>query len=202
MTHTPSLGDHARVLADTIRCPESLVTRWAHRLQTPEAPPSPLIFPLLLAMAIVGVAIYGVVMHVHGGAGAMAYGALALPGAAGLAWSLSLPSLYIIKRIGGSTMDHSTLTLVALTTVCFGSLAMLASVPVTLFFYIALPYEGVRIAANLVVFCGVGACMGDVLMRTLRAVEPHKTQIYPVLWLGLLSLLGAELMWLLGVFDL
>lgn len=202
MTTHSSWISNVKEVGQSIRRPEALAKRWNNRVELPEHAPDLKVFGVLLATAVVGVALYGMIMHIHHGPGEMVQNALLLPMAAGGAWSIALPSLYIIKRLFGSELDYTTLLLVALITVSFGSMAMLASAPVTLFFELALPYTPVRVGVNLLVFGGVGFCMGDVLMRTVRVVEPDKTQVYPILWLGLLTLLGAQLMWLFGVFDL
>lgn len=202
MTPDISWTENIKEVGLSIRHPELLAKRWSDRGIAPDQAPHVKVFGVLLAAAILGVAIYGLVMQMHHGPARMMQSALLLPMAAGGAWSIALPSLYIIKRLFGSELDHTTLLLVALITVSFGSMAMLASVPVTLFFELALPYTIVRIGVHALVFTGVGFCMGDVLMRTIRVVEPDKTQLYPMLWLGLLSLLGAQLMWLFGIFDL
>ena len=83
----------------------------------------------------------------------------------------------------------------------FGSLALLASVPITWFFGLALPYGFVRLAVNLAVFAGVGVCMVDVFLRTMKALEPERSRAYALLWLVLVGVIGAELMTLFSLFH-
>jgi hypothetical protein len=182
-----------------LRRPEEFTTRWRDRGLTPG--PRPLIFPVLLASAVLGIAAYGLVMRLHEGWGGMLGGMLKAPVAAGLAWTIALPALYILNSALGSKLDVSTTLLAALTTVSFGSLALLASVPITWFFGLALPYGLVRLAVNLAVFTGVGVCMVDVFLRTMKALEPERSRAYAVLWLALVGVIGAELMTLFSLFH-
>ena len=181
-----------------LRRPEELVTRWRDRAS--QAAPHPLIFPVLLLNAVAGIAAYGLIMQLHAGAGAMLGSALKATLAAGAAWTLALPALYIINSALGSRLDLSTTVLVALATVSFGAMAMLASVPVTWFFSLALPYTEMRLIVNLVVFAGVGVAMTDVFIRALKALEPERSVAYGYVWVGLLGWLGGQLFFLLGVF--
>lgn len=180
-----------------LRRPEELVLRWRDRGQ---AAPHPLIFPVLLLNAVAGIAAYGLIMQLHVGAGAMLGSALKATLAAGAAWTLALPALYIINSALGSRLDLSTTVLVALATVSFGAMAMLAGVPITWFFSLALPYAEVRMLVNLVVFAGVGVAMTDVFIRALKALEPERSVAYGYVWVGLLGWLGCQLFFLFGVF--
>lgn len=184
----------------TIRTPEELAFRWARRDERDDAP-SALTFPVLLTTAIVGTIVYGLTMKLHGGPGAMLTGALAMPLCAGAAWSLTVPAFYIVNAANGSKVDPSTTVLAALITVAFGSLALLASVPVTWFFTLALPFEATRWLTNIVVFAGVGFCMADVFSRVMRRLEPTRGGLFRLVWLGLLTTVGAELFYLSGLFD-
>ena len=181
-----------------LRRPEEFTTRWRDRRQSPG--PRPMIFPVLLGSAVLGIAAYGLVMRLHEGWGGMLSGMLKAPVAAGLAWTIALPALYILNSALGSKLDASTTLLAALTTVSFGSLALLASVPITWFFGLALPYGFVRLAVNLAVFAGVGVCMVDVFLRTMKALEPERSRAYALLWLVLVGVIGAELMTLFSLF--
>ncbi len=183
-----------------LRRPEDLVLRWRDRA-TRSAPPM-LIFPVLLLGAILGLAVYGLTMHMHQGVLGMLRGAFFAPLAAGTGWTLALPALYIINSSLGSRLDFSTTLLAALATVSFGSLAMLASVPVTWFFGLMLPYQDLRILVNFVVFTGVGICMTDVFVRVMRALDPERQSRFAYLWLGLVGTIGGEFFLLLGVFNL
>jgi hypothetical protein len=158
-------------------------------------------FPVLLGNAVLGIAAYGLVMRLHEGWAGMLAGALKASVAAGLAWTLALPALYILNSALGSRLDASTTLLAALTTVSFGALALLASIPITWFFGLALPYGWARLAVNLLVFAGVGVCMADVFLRTLRALEPEHSRAYGFVWLVLVGVIGAELMALFSLFH-
>ncbi len=185
-----------------VRRPEQLATRWRDRRLRPELAPTPWIFPLLLASAVLGLAAYGLTLGLHRGAGAMAIGAIEAPLSAGAAWSMALPALYILGSSLGSRLDPSTTALAALITCSFGATAMLAGVPVTTFFTLALPWTWARVLVHLTVFAGVGVAMTDVFLRTMRALEPERSLLFPMTWLALMGTLGAELMLLLGLFDL
>ncbi|HLL04820.1 MAG TPA: hypothetical protein VK539_29815 [Myxococcaceae bacterium] len=181
-----------------LRRPEEFTTRWRDRGLVPG--PRPMIFPVLLGSAVLGIAAYGMVMRLHEGWGGMLGGMLKAPVAAGLAWIIALPALYILNSALGSKLDASTTLLAALATVSFGSLALLASVPITWFFGLALPYGFVRLGVNLAVFAGVGVCMVDVFLRTMKALEPERSRAYALLWLVLVGVIGAELMTLFSLF--
>jgi hypothetical protein len=182
-----------------LRRPEELVVRWRDR--SPSAPPSRSVFPVLFANAVLGLAAYGLVMGMGGGAGGMLGHAVRAPLACGVAWSIALPALYIINTILGSRLDASTTALGALATVSFGALAMLASVPIRWFFGLTLPYPEVRLAVDLVVFAGVGVSMIDVFLRVMKALEPDRSRLFALLWLGLVAVIGGELLVLFHVFD-
>ncbi len=187
-----------------LRRPEELTVRWRDRAHVAN-PPTRLVFPVLLLNAALGLAAYGVTMGLSGGAGAMLLSAFKAPLAAGLAWTLALPALYIINTSLGSKLDLSTTALAALATVSFGALAMLASVPVSWFFFLAIdaPQSFGRffgIAVDIVVFTGVAICMLDVFMRVMKALEPSRSRGYPFLWLSLVGVIGLELMLLLNLF--
>lgn len=184
----------------TIRNPEELAARWHRRHERDDAPPAE-IFAVCLAIAVLGTVVYGFTMKLHAGSAEMAVGALTMPLCAGAAWTISFPALYIFNSALGSRVDFSTTALAALITVAFGSLAMLASVPVTWFFTLALPWEATRWLVNLVVFSGVGFCMADVFSRVMNRVEPKRGAFFRTVWLGLLTVIGSELFYLSGLFD-
>lgn len=183
-----------------LRRPEELALRWRDRHLNAAAAPPALVFPILLASAVLGIAAYGLTMGLHQGVGGMLAGAIKAPFAAGLAWTVALPALYIINSSLGSKLDASTTLLAALATVSFGALAMLASVPVNWFFSLALPFSLVRIAVNALVFTGVGICMVDVFLRVMKALEPERGRSFAVIWLSLVGVIGAELMALVDLF--
>lgn len=189
-----------REIGLALRRPEEFTLRWRDRRVSARAP-GKVVFPVLVANAALGLAAYGLTLGLHRGVGGMLEGAAKAPLAAGLAWLLALPALYIINSALGSKLDASTTFLAALTTVSFGALAMLASVPVNWFFTLALPYTPVRVLVNLVVFAGVGVCMVDVFMRVMKALEPDRGRAYAFFWLALVGVIGLELMTLLDVFG-
>jgi hypothetical protein len=199
MTIASDLRDSIREVGLALRRPEQLATRWRDRAQAPTV--KPLVFPVLLTTAVLGLAVYGLTMGLNKGLPGMGLGALRAPLAAGAAWTLALPALYILNSAGGSKLDGSTTLLAALATVSFGALAMLASVPINWFFMLALPWPWTHWAVNLVIFGGVGVCMIDVFLRVMKALEPERSRAFAVLWLGLVGLLGTELMALLHLFD-
>ena len=159
--------------------------------------------PALLALgatASLGVGAYGAALHAHAGVGPALAGAGAAVAAAGAAWCATLPTLTIIGALQGSRLPARTVIIAALVTVSFGGLAMLASVPVLWFVELCLPHNWARLAVSLVSFAGVGLCMADVFGRVMAELEGHRAR--HLAWLLLLSLVGAELFWALGLFDL
>jgi len=156
---------------------------------------------VLIANAIFGTAVYGLTMHMHAGLGAMLQSGFTAPLAAGSAWGLALPALYILGAQLGSRLDFTTTLLAASLTVSFGALAMLASVPISWFFTLALPYASVRLLVNLTVFAGVAVAMTDTFLRVMKALEPERGTSFASAWLCLLGIIGGELFWLLGLFN-
>jgi hypothetical protein len=139
-------------------------------------------------------------MGLLGGTGRMLYSGLACTVAAGIAWGLPLPALYILNSLTGSRLRPSTTLLAALVTTSWGGLAMLASLPITLFFTAALPSPAVALLVNLVVFAGVGVAMVDVFGRVMEQLEPARGRA-PVCWLLLVGALGSELFYAFGLFH-
>src|ERR1044072_4939452 len=86
----------------------------------------------------------------------------------------ALPALYILNSFTGSRLRASTTFLAALVTTSWGGLAMIASIPVNLFFTAALPVPHVVLLVNLVVFAGVGVSMVDVFCRVMARLEPER----------------------------
>ncbi len=188
------LGD----IGEALRRPEEFVVRWRDRGAGQH--PSPAVFAVLLVNAAIGLAAYGLSLDLHHGVARMALAGLKLPLAAGAAWAIALPALYIVNSSLGSELDWSTTALAALTTVSFGALAMLASVPINWFFGLALDYPAVRALVNAVIFTGVSVCMLDVFLRVMKALEPSRSRLYALVWLGLVATIGAELAVLLSLF--
>jgi hypothetical protein len=188
--------------------PEAFALRWHH-----EGTPYPWsVFAALALTAIVGTTTYGMIMGLLGGPQRMFAGALHCTLAAGIAWSLALPALYILNSLSGSRLRASTTFLAALVTTSWGGLAMIASIPIAWFFTAALPDE-VRLfslhfsraaavtGVHLVVFAGVGVAMCDVFRRVMQALEPERGS-WPVWWLMLVGGIGAELFYKFDLFQI
>src|SRR5436190_3150358 len=179
-----------------LREPEAFTLRW-HREGAPYAW---WVFAALALTAIAGTLSYGLTLGILGGPRRMAACALACTAAAGIAWSVPLPALYILNSLSGSRLRPSTTLLAALVTTSWGGLAMIASIPINLFFTAALPYWPVVLLINLLVFAGVGIAMADVFARVMTRLEPARGKM-PALWLILVSAIGAELFYSFGLFQ-
>src|SRR5262249_11567292 len=99
--------------------------------------------------SILGTTAYGLIMGLPGGAEGMFLGGLRCTAAAGIAWSLPLPALYVLNSISGSRLRPSTTFLAALVTTSWGGLAMLAAIPIAWFFTVALPFGPVVLTVHL-----------------------------------------------------
>ncbi|HTV17674.1 MAG TPA: hypothetical protein VMG12_03360 [Polyangiaceae bacterium] len=187
----------AREVSAAIRRPEQLALRYQHAEVRQLMP----LILLLLANAFFGMAAYGLTMQLHDGTASMLRAGAVAPLAAGLAWTIALPALYILNGAAGSRLRLGATLLAASVTVCFGSWAMLASVPINWFFTLAAPWSLARLATNLVVFSGVGVCMTDVFVRVLGALEPERSRLYGMAWVGLVSVIGMELFSIGGIFE-
>jgi hypothetical protein len=179
-----------------LRRPEEFSRRWQDR---PDDPQRAALAAVLVVNAVAGLAAYGLTMGLHGGPSAMLASAAKAPLACGLAWAIGLPALHILNGAFGSKLAPATTFLAALTTVSFGALAMLASVPINWFFALALPMPAVRMLVNVAVFAGVGIAMADTFLRILRALEPERSRAFAFVWLCLVGVIGVELM---SLFDL
>jgi hypothetical protein len=154
----------------------------------------------LLATAILGTTTYGMTMGLLGGAGVVFSKAFACTFAAGMAWMIALPALYVLNSLGGSKLSISSTVLAALVTVSWGGLAMMASIPINWFFTTAVPHPRFVLLVNLIVFAGVGVAMIDVFRRVMRRLEPERGT-YPAWWLCLVAAIGSELFFHLGLFT-
>src|SRR5205823_2488835 len=123
------------------------------------APYSAVVFAALGLTSIIGTMTYGMIMGILGGTDEMLRDALRFTLAAGIAWSLPLPALYVLNSISGSRLRASTTFLAALVTTSWGGLAMIASIPVAWFFTVAVPFQGVVLLVHLAVFGLVGVAM-------------------------------------------
>ena len=189
-----------------LREPEEFAARW-DRGESYRLP----VWLALGATAALGTATYGVTMGIGAGAGAMALKALLLTIAAGVAWAIPLPALYVLNSLAGSRLRSTTL-LAALVTTSWGGLALVASVPINWFFSVAITAQapkllGASVAAglvllvNLVVFTGVGVSMVNVFRRVMSTLEPRGNHD-PIWFLGLVAAIGGQLFYLFGLFAL
>lgn len=153
----------------------------------------------LVATAILGTMLYGMTMGLLGRGEEVLYKGLACTTAAGLAWAIPLPALYILNSLSGSRLPASSTLLAALVTTSWGGLAMLASIPINWFFTVAIPSPGFVLLVNLVVFTGVGVSMNDVFCRVMQQLEPRRGTA-PGWWLVLVGVTGAELFYFFGLF--
>ena len=183
-------------VGQALREPEAFALRW-HREAAPYAW---WVFAALGLTAVAGTLSYGLTLGILGGPREMFRCAAAHTAAAGIAWSLPLPALYVLNSLTGSRLRASTTFLAALVTTSWGGLALLASIPITLFFSVALPQPGIVLLVNLVVFTGVGVAMIDVFSRVMAALEPARGRA-PAWWLALVGAIGAELFYAFGLFH-
>jgi hypothetical protein len=154
----------------------------------------------LLLTAVLGTTTYGMTMGLLGGAESVITKGIICTLAAGLAWAIPLPALYILNSFSGSRLSASSTLLAALVTVSWGGLAMIASIPINWFFTAAIPHPGFVLVVNLVVFTGVGVSMIDVFNRVMERLEPARA-IPPVWWLLIVSSIGTELFYFFGLFQ-
>lgn len=185
--------DHVGV---ALRHPEDFLVQWnAGQVSYPWW-----VWIALIATAILGTTTYGMTMGILGGPGDVVEKAFVCTLAAGLAWGIPLPALYILNSLSGSRLSVGTTFLAALVTTSWGGLAMIASIPINWFFTVAVPLPAVVLLVNLVVFAGVGIAMIDVFGRCMAQVEPARGR-NPVWWLVLVGVLGSELFYAFELFD-
>ena len=154
----------------------------------------------LAVTAILGTTTYGMTMGILGGPTKIVVSAVSCTAAAGLAWGVALPTLYVLNSLSGSRLGVSTTFLAALVTTSWGGLAMIASIPINWFFTAAVPNPTFVLLVNLAVFTGVGVAMIDVFGRVMARVEPDRGR-RPVFWLLLVGAIGGELFYLFNLFD-
>ena len=159
--------------------------------------------------AAAGTSIYGLTIGLGQGAGVVLYKSFAFTFAAGLAWAIPLPALYILNSLSGSKLRPGTTLLAALVTTSWGGLAMIASVPINWLFSTAVPdlpfltpawARHVVLAVNAVIFTGVGVSMIDVFTRVLHRLEPRRDG-EPTWYLALVGLIGLQLFYLFDLFQ-
>ncbi len=180
---------------EALRQPEDFALRWHREGQ----PYSWSVFAALALTAIAGTTIYGLILGLSGGLTEMFRCGGAFTAAAGIAWSLPLPALYILNSLTGSRLRASTTFLAALVTTSWGGLALLASIPIAWFFTAAVSNIPVLLAVHLAVYTVVGVAMADVFSRVMERLEPQRGR-QPAWWLLLVGVIGAELFHALGLF--
>jgi hypothetical protein len=158
------------------------------------------VFAVLALTAIAGTTTYGLILGLRGGPMEMFRCGGAFTLAAGLAWSLPLPALYILNSLTGSRLRASTTFLAALVTTSWGGLALLASIPIAWFFAAAVPSLVLLFVVHLAMFASVGVAMADVFSRVMQRLEPQRGR-QPAWWLLLVGILGTELFYALGLFN-
>jgi len=183
-------------IGQALREPEEFALRW-HREGAPYAW---WVFAALALTAIAGTSAYGLSMGILSGPARMAACAQSFTLAAGLAWALPLPALYILNSMSGSQLRISTTFLAALVTTSWGGLALIASIPINWFFTVAIPNPLFVLGVNLLIFAGVGVAMVDVFSRVIASLEPHRGR-WPTFWLLLVGAIGGELFYAFGLFD-
>lgn len=179
-----------------LRDPEAFAVAWNEGRNNYQWP----VWAALLATAIVGTTTYGMTMGLLGGAGDIFFKGFICTLAAGLAWAIPLPALYILNSLSGSRLPASSTLLAALVTVSWGGLAMIASIPINWFFTATVPHPTFVLIVNLIVFTGVGVSMVDVFRRVMLRLEP-KRHFAPVWWLMIVGVIGAELFFFFGLFQ-
>ena len=190
------LQDSIAHIGEALREPEIFADRW----KKGTAHYGPWVWVALLGTAIFGTTTYGMTMGLLGGVHDVLVKAFICTFAAGMAWAVALPALYILNSLGGSRLSFSSTILAALVTVSWGGLAMIASIPLNWFFLTAVPYPRFALVLNLVIFAGVGIAMADVFQRVMRRLEPER-ETFPAWWLLLLTAIGSELFFHLGLFQ-
>jgi hypothetical protein len=179
-----------------LRDPEAFAVAWNEGRNDYRWP----VWVSLLATAIVGTTTYGMTMGLLGGADDILVKGFICTLAAGLAWAIPLPALYILNSLSGSRLAASSTLLAALVTVSWGGLAMIASIPINWFFTATVPHPTFVLIVNLIVFTGVGVSMVDVFRRVMMRLEPQR-QFAPVWWLMIVGVIGAELFYFFGLFQ-
>ena len=159
--------------------------------------------------AAAGTTAYGLTMGLGQGLPSILYKSVMFTLAAGLAWAIPLPALYILNSLNGSRLRPTTTLLAALVTTSWGGLAMLASVPINWLFSTAVPglpfttptlTRTIVLGVNLLVFAGVGTSMVDVFSRVMQRLEPRR-EAAPNWYLPLVGLIGGQLFYAFGLFD-
>jgi hypothetical protein len=203
----PRLRESIAHVGLALREPEQFAVRW----ERGEANYVWWVWVALAVTAIIGTTTYGMTMGILGGAGSVLSKGMYCTAAAGLAWSIPLPALYVLNSLSGARLRLSTTFLAALITTSWGGLAMIASIPINWFFSVALsevvpPIAGtiwvtrLVLLVNFTVFAGVGVAMVDVFGRVMQAAEPRHGR-RPIWWLAVVGAIGGELFYAFGLFQ-
>jgi hypothetical protein len=190
-----------------LREPEEFALAW-HRQSAAYRLP---VWLTLSATAVAGTLVYGLTMGIHAGPRTMLSRSLLFTVAAGLAWGIPLPALYVLNSLTGSRLRLSTTLLAALVTVSWGGLALLASVPINWFFSVAVPsLPGALLgprgtawlvaAVNCTVLAGVGLAMTDVFCRVAERLEPARGR-QPGWILLLVGAIGFQMAYVFGLLS-
>ena len=188
-----------------LREPEEFAARWDRGEATYAAG----VWMALIAAAIAGTTCYGMTMGIGQGMVVIGKRGLLLTTAAGLAWAVPLPALYILNSIAGSKLRPGSTLLAALVTTSWGGLALLASLPINWLVTAAVPdLPGMTptwaalamFGFNILVFTGVGISMVDVFGRVVERLEPARGR-QPMWFLVLVGVIGAQLFYLFGLFP-
>jgi hypothetical protein len=150
--------------------------------------------------AALGTTLYGMTMGLLEGTSVILAKGCLCTLAAGLAWGIPLPALYILNSFSGARLSAASTLLAALVTTSWGGLAMLASIPINWFFTAAIPHPGFVLLVNLTVFAGIGVSMIDVFQRVMRRLEPQR-DAPPTWWLVLVGTIGGELFYFFNLFQ-
>jgi hypothetical protein len=195
----------AAAVGRTLREPEEFALAWHHQDGLYRLP----VWLALSATALAGTLIYGLTMGLHAGPRAMLDKSFLFTIAAGLAWLIPLPALYILNSLAGSRLRASTTLLAALVTVSWGGLALIASVPINWFFSVSLPTLPAELlnaranawlvaAVNWLVLVGVGVAMADVFCRVVERLEPSRGR-QPGWILTLVGMIGFQMAYVFGL---
>lgn len=195
----------AAAVGRALREPEEFALAWHHQDGLYRLP----VWLALSATALAGTLIYGLTMGLHAGPRAMLDKSFLFTIAAGLAWLIPLPALYILNSLAGSRLRASTTLLAALVTVSWGGLALIASVPINWFFSVSLPTLPAELlnaranawlvaAVNWLVLVGVGVAMADVFCRVVERLEPSRGR-QPGWILTLVGMIGFQMAYVFGL---
>jgi hypothetical protein len=178
------------------RDPEAFILRW-HR---EGAPYSLGVFAGLALVAVAGTFAYGALLGVETGDWNRVLASAGLNTlAAGIAWLVPLPAVYILNSMTGLRLRASTTFLAALVTAAWGGFAFLAFLPIALVYLVTFPgNKALALFAHLVVFALVGFSMAYVFGRQVERLEPRRGG-GRVWWLWLFVCLEVQLLYSFGL---